>query len=250
MVQELHRHDFFFILVIERGRGDHIIDFTPYKISNNSIFILRPGQVHKLTLKARSTGYLIQFSTDFYSSGEKELSQLLRRVSNRNFYLLDINKIKKLSPVLNYIFKEFSDKEEGHQQIIKANLAIFFTELLRQTQQGSARTATSYVHERLEELLELLETNISLYKQVAQYADMLNLSSYQLNAVTKTTLDKTCSEVINEHIILEAKRYLLATSSQVNQIADLLGYEDASYFIRFFKKHTGYSPEAFRHNFK
>jgi len=78
----------------------------------------------------------------------------------------------------------------------------------------------------------------------------LNLSSFQLNAITKATLGKNCSELINEYVILESKRYLLATSNQVNQIADHLGYEDISYFTRFFKKHTGYSPEAFRNNFK
>ena len=57
---------------------------------------------------------------------------------------------------------------------------------------------------------------------------MLNLSTYQLNAITKTTLGKTCSDLINEYIILEAKRYLLATSNKVNQIAYHLGYEDVS----------------------
>jgi AraC family transcriptional activator of pobA len=51
-------------------------------------------------------------------------------------------------------------------------------------------------------------------------------------------------------VILEAKRCLLATSNQVNQTAYRLGYEDVSYFIRFFKKQTGYSPEAFRNSFR
>ena len=79
---------------------------------------------------------------------------------------------------------------------------------------------------------------------------MLNLSTYQLSAITKGVLGKTPSEVINDYIILEAKRYLLGTSDQVNQIAWHLGYEDTSYFIRFFKKHTGFSPDAFRTNSK
>ncbi|WP_052324411.1 helix-turn-helix domain-containing protein [Haliscomenobacter hydrossis] len=78
----------------------------------------------------------------------------------------------------------------------------------------------------------------------------MSLSPYQLNEITKSSVGKTASELINEHIVLEAKKYLLATSNQVKDIADLLGYEDFSYFIRFFKKHTGHSPEAFRHNFK
>jgi AraC-like DNA-binding protein len=78
----------------------------------------------------------------------------------------------------------------------------------------------------------------------------MNLSSYQLNEITKSSVGKTASEIINERIVLEAKRYLLATSNQVKEIADHLGYEDISYFIRFFRKHAGFSPEVFRNNFK
>ncbi|WP_409994868.1 helix-turn-helix domain-containing protein [Chitinophaga pinensis] len=49
-------------------------------------------------------------------------------------------------------------------------------------------------------------------------------------------------------MILEARRQLRATTEQINNIAFRLGYEDVSYFIRFFKKHTGYTPDAFRQN--
>ena len=66
----------------------------------------------------------------------------------------------------------------------------------------------------------------------------------------KVTVGKPASKLINDQVLLEAKRYLLATPNQVKDIADHLGYEDISYFIRFFKKHTGFSPEAFRKNFQ
>jgi AraC-like DNA-binding protein len=136
--------------------------------------------------------------------------------------------------------------------VIKANLDIFFIELLRHqpNRKSISNNVNTYTQERLEEFLELLETHIASHKLVSQYADMLSLSNYQLNAITKATLGKTSSEVIDEHIILESKRHLLATSNQVTQVAYNLGYEDVSYFIRFFKKHTGYSPEAFRNNFR
>ena len=94
--------------------------------------------------------------------------------------------------------------------------------------------------------LDLIEENILKYKQVSKYAEMLNLTVYQLNAITKGLLNKNASELINEYIILESKRNLLATSNLVSQIAYNLGFEDTSYFIRFFKKHTGYTPEIFR----
>ncbi|MBL7745269.1 MAG: helix-turn-helix domain-containing protein [Chitinophagaceae bacterium] len=252
MVQELHRHDFFFILVLKKGRGRHEIDLIPHMILDHSIFFLRPGQVHQLTLKAGSTGYLVQFKTDFYYPDNKAAHQLLRRTGTRNLCQPGADGFKKLLPLLTCIFREYNGKQEGYKEVIKANLGIFFIELIRHRQhsKSSATSVTPYMQERLEELSELLETHIAGHKQVSWYADRLNLSPYQLNAITKTTLGKTCSELINEQIILEAKRALLATSGQVKEIAWQLGYEDASYFIRFFKKHTGYSPEGFRHNFR
>jgi AraC family transcriptional activator of pobA len=134
--------------------------------------------------------------------------------------------------------------------VIKASLHIFFIELIRNRKsKKDSNSVNPYAQEQLEKFLELLEAHISNSKQTSHYAAMLSLSLYQLNAITRATLGKTCSELINECIILESKRYLLATPSQVNQIASYLGYEDVSYFIRFFKKHTGYTPEVFRNNF-
>jgi AraC family transcriptional activator of pobA len=252
MVQELHRHDFFYILVLRNGSGYHEIDFTQYEICNHSVFLMRPGQVHQLTLKAGSTGYLIHFKKDFFYSQNKLSQQLLRKVSHINFCNLDNNGFEKLYAILTYAFEEYCNKQEGYEEVIQSNLNIFFIELVRnrQNKKTFSNDSNAYTQEQLEKFLELLEANITKYKQVSQYADILNLTAFQLNAITKETLGKTCSELINEYIILESKRALLATSNQVNQIAYYLGYEDVSYFIRFFKKHTGHSPEAFRRNFK
>jgi AraC-like DNA-binding protein len=247
MVQALHRHDFFYILALKKGKGDHEIDFTSYKISNHSVFFMRPGQVHQIKLKAGSTGYLLEFKTDFYH--QDNAAQLLRKASSMNVYQSDANKSKKLFSILTEIFHEYANKQESYQEVIKANLRIFFIELCRQRQIRSKRV-NMYAQELFEALLERLETHITKHKKVSEYADMLSLSAYQLNAVTKTMIGKTCSELIDEHIILESKRHLLATSNQINQIAYQLGYDDVSYFIRFFKKHTGYSPETFRNNFR
>lgn len=252
MVQELHRHDFFFILALKKGAGFHEIDFIPYEVCANSLFLMRPGQVHQLTLQAGSTGYLLQFKTDFFYSQNMLSQQLLRKVNHINFCNLDFDGFVKLDSILAYILKEYTDKLEGYQEVINSNLSIFFIELVRhrKNKAPSSSDITAYSQEQLEKFLDLLEIHITAHKQVAHYAALLNLSTYQLSAITKKSLNKTPSELINEALILESKRQLLATSNQINQIAYHLGYEDVSYFIRFFKKHTGLSPEAFRQNFK
>ncbi|GAA0893449.1 helix-turn-helix transcriptional regulator [Fulvivirga kasyanovii] len=256
MVQELHRHNFFFVLVLQKGKGEHSIDFVPYPVHDCTVFIMRPGQVHQLTLRRGSTGYLMQFNADFYSPVAKPADQVLRKVSGKNHYRFGPDGFDKLMASLSCVFMEHEEKQERYKQVIKANLEIFFIQLLRQghstesSTESSTKAGSSYAQQRLDDLMVLLETHITTCKEVGKYADMMHLTPYQLNAITKETLGKTCSQLINEQIVLEAKRNLLATTNRVNEIALELGYSDTSYFIRFFKKHAGSSPEAYRQNFK
>ena len=251
MSQDLHRHDLNFILAESKGSGMHTADFIEHSVKTNAIFMLRPGQVHKLQLKADSKGYLLEFSKDFQFLS-KTGNELLRKATNRNYCQLDKMGNDALCAILQTMLEEFRTKHEGFENVIKANLEVFFIQYLRYRQQDQRtdnNKANHYQQEKLQEFLDLLELNINAEKRASVYADMVSLSPFQLNSITKSLLGKTVTELIEDQILLEAKRYLLATSNQVNQIAFQLGYEDVSYFIRFFKKLTGHTPEAFRKNF-
>ncbi|MCK0190445.1 helix-turn-helix domain-containing protein [Arenibacter sp. F20364] len=252
MIHELHRHDFYFILFIRTGMGDHEIDFIKYKVDNYSVFFIRPGQVHQLKLEQGTTGFMLQFASDFYAPRDNVSNMVLRKVSHKNHCHLSTERFERIYLQLQAIFLEFTQKQDRYKEVVKASLDIIFIELVRESNNPNniVNKAKLYAQERLEELQYLLEKNIRTKKQVSEYAKMLSITPYQLNAITKATLEKTGSELINEHIILEAKRMLIGTGNQVNQVADMLGYDDTSYFIRFFKKQTGLTPEAFRQNFK
>jgi AraC-like DNA-binding protein len=228
MVQPLHRHDFYYLLALTSATGTHTIDFVPYPVNNNSLFLLRPGQVHEIALSADSTGYLLQCSPSF------DPSPLLRTAARQNHYQCN-------PPLFENILEEFTTQKNNYEDVIRSYLHILFITLLREQ-------TTSLVNDDLQTLLDLIELHYTQYKQVSDYATLLHRSPYQLNSLTKQSLGKTCSDLINAHILLEAKRRLLATSDQINEIAWQLGYEDNSYFIRFFKKHTGHTPAVFRQN--
>lgn len=66
LVHTLHKHDFYFVLAVQKGKGVHEIDFIAYPVHDYCIFILRPGQVHQLQLNADSTGFLMEFNLSFY----------------------------------------------------------------------------------------------------------------------------------------------------------------------------------------
>ena len=252
LVHFLHKHDFFFVLAVKKGKGVHEIDFIEYPVHDHCIFILRPGQVHQLQLDVGFTGFLMEFDLSFYQPKNTITEHRWQKASSKNYCEVEAARFMRLQSILENVFNEFASKNEGYLEAIKANLDLFFIEYIRQSRdpKSFATRETGYTQERFEELVHLLEKNISSLKNVSDYADLLNVSSYQLNSITKASVGKTVSEMINEQIVLEAKRYLLATPNQIKDIADHLGYEDVSYFVRFFKKHTGHTPEAFRKNFK
>jgi AraC family transcriptional activator of pobA len=251
LVHDLHRHDFYFVLAVEHGEGVHEIDFVAYPVHDAAIFILRPGQVHRLELKASATGFLLEFDLELYQPKHSLSDFRWKKITGKNFCEGEAAKFGRLLDYLSAIKLEYDEKSEGYLEAIKANLDLFFLGYLRMSQHPGrlSKPENSYSLDRFEEFRLLLETHIATKKNVSDYTALMNLSAYQLNTITKTAVDKTVSDLINEQILLEAKRYLLATANQVKDIADDLGYEDVSYFIRFFKKHMGLTPDAYRKNF-
>ncbi|WP_163517003.1 AraC family transcriptional regulator [Gelidibacter japonicus] len=240
MHQKTHRYNFYFLLFIESGNGEHSIDFNTHTISKYSVFFLKPGQVHSLNLSADCKGYIIQFTEDFFQARKFKIASN-QKLNDKIYH--------EIKPVVSKIENEYNNKPKDYRIVILSCLEILLIELSRYSS-NSISKKNYYNQQRLEELLELIETYFKEQKTVAFYSEKMNLTTYQLNTITKELLGKTPSTLINEYVILEAKRLLLATSNQIQQIADLLGYEDVSYFVRYFRKHTNYSPEAFRKNFE
>ncbi|MUU78646.1 AraC family transcriptional regulator [Winogradskyella endarachnes] len=246
--RDLHRHDFFVIFCFKKGNGFQEIDFKEYSIQKNSLFLLRPGQIHKLRIDAKSEGFLIQFGQNFFRPLKSHLYKTLRLQENKDFYVFDNNEYDGINYLAECIYQEHKDKKAGYVESIKAYFELLFIHLFRKISLDKfpSNQSTSYYQEKLEVLLFTIELKLGEMKQVNEYAEYLNQTPYQLNKITKITLGKTFSEVIADNILLEAKRYTLGTSNQIKEIAYHLGYDDVSYFIRFFKKHIGHTPEEFR----
>lgn len=248
IVELPHRHNYYFLLALQNGQGLHEIDFEQYPVVGNEVFVMRPGQVHRLQLEEGAKAYLINIVVSPYFNRVSFNLDLLKKVARQNCYKLNTLQFEKGIPYLDAAFQEFMQKDPGYEEVVKANLSIFITQLFRLG--NTDRTPMSYAQERFDEFQELLETHIYSMKNVSSYASLMNLSSYQLNTITKSLVGKTCSEMIQQQVILEAKRLLMSTTYQVREIAYELGYDDIPYFNRLFKKHTASSPSNFRNNYK
>lgn len=124
LTQDLHRHDFYFIMAIERGHGSHAIDFTHYDLCDRCIFFMHPGQVHELSIKAGSTGFLIQFKTDFYPH-DRFTGDLLRSLRRQTFCQLNEESFRKLMITLSQLHHEYQHRKEKFNEALRAIFLYF-----------------------------------------------------------------------------------------------------------------------------
>lgn len=94
----------------------------------------------------------------------------------------------------------------------------------------------------------LVEQNFFKHSTLTEYADKLNITAHYLTCTVKAICNKTASDVIKERVILEAKQLLQFSDKTISEITELLNFKDSSYFARYFKKNTGFSPLEFRNN--
>ncbi|BFP43509.1 hypothetical protein FGF1_43540 [Flavobacteriaceae bacterium GF1] len=93
---------------------------------------------------------------------------------------------------------------------------------------------------------DLLTRNYRTQKSVGFYADEMNLSAKHLSDVLKETVGKTVKQSIEALIVIESQSLLKQTAMDIKEIVYWLGFEDQSYFTKFFKKKTGLTPSDYR----
>ncbi|MDE6512150.1 MAG: helix-turn-helix domain-containing protein, partial [Muribaculaceae bacterium] len=110
---------------------------------------------------------------------------------------------------------------------------------------GTARPQT-----RKEEILSKFIVEVLQHfrseRSVAFYADRLCLTPKHLSAVAKEITGHTASELIDHYVIMEAKIMLAESALTIQEISNKLNFANQSFFGKYFKHLTGYSPSAFR----
>ncbi|MBC6990382.1 helix-turn-helix domain-containing protein [Hymenobacter sp. BT491] len=242
-----HAHDFYLLLYVTAGHGQHTIDLVPYELRAGSFFFMTPGQVHNWSLSEAARGFIVFFDADFY---------LFRYPGSRLYEYPFFDNAH--APVLylppdepdfrllfERMFAENASAYDNQAEVFRSYLYLSL-ELAARHYQGQPRHAPTHGQEQIRAFSSLLNQHFRTQRTVSEYADMLHITANHLNAVCRRLLNKTASALIQERVIVEAQRLLQYSSQTVAEVAYALGFEDTSYFSRYFRKHTGLTPEAFR----
>lgn len=257
-----HIHSFYQIIWFKSGKGKHYVDFNEYEVSDNTIFFIAKNQVHAFDDQSNYEGYAIHFSESFIVQKENDIDFFLKCSIFNNPYQIPSCCVgseneQQLEEYILQMQKEIQEpKKFGQEELLRLYLKAFLIQVQRrkyELEQLNQNVAPFLVDEKRAQLINfvnLVEENYTKGLSAATYARMLFVSPRTLSNLTLHQLNKKPSQIIQERIVLEAKRLLLYSDLNVNQIADELGFEDSSYFTKYFKKHTSQSPSSFRKSFQ
>lgn len=248
-----HKHDFYLVVLITKGSGWHEVDFVRYTIEKGSVFMLQPGQMHYWELSSDIDGYVFfhtkTFFDEVYTTFKINHFPFFNSFYSNAEFSVSNDKLERLAILMKELITETQLPAYFSIQKIHALLNLVYIEFSRGFIQENSTIQSAYLNKLLS-FENSIELNYKNEKSVQFYANKLNISSKHLNRIVKESLNKTSSDLIAERLILEAKRMLIQLKFNVTQIGYELGYQDKSYFVRFFKKQTGETPMNFLNNYQ
>lgn len=228
-----HRHAFYSLVWFTEGTGFYVVDFQEYEIKRDRIFFVSPRQVHNWDYSENSRGYVLMVDVTFARQLQLELLYPYVDISAQHAFL---------QPIFNNLLDESSGNDILSSKTVQSGISYLYVVLAR-----IANDNNNYypaVSEAIEAFKKLVYENTTLHK-VEDYARKMRLPEEALNTLVKTSTGISAKQYILDLKITEAKRQLIYSLYNINEIAFNLGFEDPSYFTRLFRKKTGLSPSAF-----
>jgi len=249
-----HRHDFYLLAIFTRGEGTHTIDFIDYPIRPGSVFFMSPAQVHTWTYSEDTDGYLFFFNAAFYLADfpTRKLFDfpLFRSLAAPPVIHLPTGAIADVEGLFVRIYNETIGSGYRREDIVRSYLNILLVKLSGLLLINQPARLSPHGQSQIQQLEILVEEHYLDHKTVRDYANLMALSEKRLYTICRMALGKPPQKIIQERLLLEAKRLLVHTNLSVAQVADRLNFPDHSYFNRFFRKATDTTPQLFRREYQ
>ncbi len=237
----IHRHNFYEILYFSYAEEGctHNIDFKESTIKTNSIYMLKPGQVYHLEL-TNQRGYLIAIKPEYLNSFHHHFDSFLH-FTLPDEIPMDENDLYTAVQIIQLIHNELSLKKR--EDLVSGLTGTLITQLILSINDNIKKSG---IDKRLLKLIALIDKYYLTEREVNFYATQMSLSEKRLGVLSKQSLGHTVKGLIQQRMLLEAKRLINHGNLSFKSIAFQLGFVDASYFSRFFKKYSGITPEQFK----
>lgn len=248
-VNQPHSHSTYIAVLFTQGTGSHQIDFENYEVKPWTLFLLSPGQVHSWQLSEDTEGYVFFHTRSFYNDVYKasSIEDFPFFYLSQNYPMVEVGENSRA--YLTQLFKEICLENTSHLPFREARLCglvnlVYITLARIYTVRNTHEEHEN--HLRVRNLQKVIDLHFKEHKHPSYYAELMHMSTRHLSRICNEVMQQSTGDLIQERVLLEAKRLLTYSKDPVVNIAYDLGYDDVSYFIRLFKQKCGLTPKAFR----
>ena len=245
-----HRHTRLFqILLLINGSLQVKLDEETHSLSGNWAIVIPASCVHGFQFPIDTQGQVLSVETSLLNSQTQlfhGLNLLLEQAHTIAFQEHDVL-FGQLQHYLLLIRQELKHPYTGHEALLNWLLGALLLTLWRQRQHSQQQIQSNPKSSQLfQQFRQVLDKHYREQWTVQQYAQALHTSVSSLNRLCQEKAGHSAKALIQERLLLEAKRRLIYTQESLERIAESLGFKDPAYFSRFFKSFTQHPPSEYR----
>ncbi len=247
------RPTFYLLLAVTRGRTRHRLDFTALPARPGTWLLVRPGQVQRFDFRRPWDGLLVVFRPELLppsggaaGAGWRDIAARVARL--RSPVALSPADHRLCCAAVRRIARDArrAESTDDRNVLMLHELCALLLRIELAARRVVPPPRADSAARHASELADLVERELGGRRQVGWYARRLGVSARTLNRATERVAGRTVKQLVDERIVLEAKRLLVHTSLAVDAVAERLGFDDPSNFVKYFRRLAGTTPSALR----
>lgn len=244
-----HRHSFYQLIWFKRP-GTHFVDYKEFEHPGNSLFFLTVGQVHCFSRDSNNEGYLYHFNDIFLHAKDKSALSRMRYNIFDDFKTPYVSlpgaELSDFQYTTDKIRGEIESKNRDYREHVYFHFRLLLLKIERLKQKGETHTLSDPHFEVAMKFRDAVEKSVHEFKNIEYFSKLIGVSEKTLSASSKKYLNATPADFIRMKKVLEAKRLLSSSRLSIKEIAYQLGFEQQTYFTKYFKKYVSATPKEFQ----
>lgn len=251
---KFHRHAWYELVWITGGNSSYFVDFQEYSVPDGSLIFISPGQVHEWFNLSRSARLIVigfnpaLFAVDMLDV-QKTMIDLPFFVEHASpIYTVPNSARQRFEQLFKMVLERVQEQPDERDRLIRAYLGLIMTETDSVMRLNANKELENIpVPVQLTRRFRLaVERSYLDRPKVQDYANQLGVTTNHLVETVRLSTGMTPKRIIQDRLLLEAKRLLAFTTLTADQVSQELSFPNASQFGRWFRTNAGLAPGQFR----
>lgn len=248
------------ILICRKGQATLNVNYKEWKLYVGAVITVFPNDVVELrevrgkeqTVRNNREFEMLKYNPSLLREASLQLEQTVYSSLREDRCRQDTPVVTNIINSMFALLKVYFDQPECTciSQLVLCQLKAFFIgfhEYLQRNPHYRPDEVKSYrVRELFNQFMMLMERDYKLSRDVCYYANLMNITSKYLTNIVRQVTGHTPKTIIDQYVILQLKIQLKRSGQSIKETAWAYHFTDVSFFCRYFKKHTGLTPQQVR----